>query len=198
MKIKYYCIFIFFSLIILSCQIDEYTPPVLTEEEKEELKNMPFYTAEDIKVIIYDENGSVSATVYGDFAEFRQNDEIFIENMKSLFQMKEDNEIKHTELISDYGKIIKRKNIEAYGNVVLIRKNEFRLETDKIFMIDENEAKGSILKTEKDKLVTIYYADGSIVKGYNGVWKQKTNQLTLEKAYTESENKNNVKKMFAN
>jgi hypothetical protein len=43
------------------------------------------------------------------------------------------------------------------------------------------------LTTEKGKLVTIYYADGTVIKGKNGQWEQGGNRIVLEETYTEAD-----------
>ncbi len=243
---------------------------------KEKLEKLPASISHNVKIVIYDKEGEENAIIYGDKAEFE--DSALIDNMKVLFKSEEDGEIKYSELVSDYGKINLGSSIEAWGNVVLIKKNEFRLETEKIYwnkgnykdylekeekeknaeMMRDNDNKeqnvenieedeevkdvksnekkdtkidtkmginnklskidisnsktttktnktndnnkkdtvGGILRTEKEKPVVIYYADGTVIRGKNGLWFQETNTLILEDTYTEADTESNPDSLF--
>lgn len=227
------------------------------------LEKLPASISHNVKIIIYDKNGEENAVIYGDKAEFE--DEVKIDNMKVLFKSEEEGEIKYSELVSDYGEIKLGSNIEAWGNVVLIKKGEFRLETEKIFWnkgsykdyaniqnagessekpieeekkidnkeniegketqkVSETLSKkrfntirsmqknktntttdrspkkesdvGGILRTGKDMPVIIYYTDGTVIRGKNGLWFQNTNTLILEDTYTEADTQSNPDKIF--
>jgi len=177
------------SLSFFNCKI-EYGSDNASDSEDFAGKNSPNSISTDVKIVIYNEIGEESATIFGDKAEFI-GDDALLDNMKVLFKSNEDGTIKYSELVSDYGKINLGSRIEAWGNVIMIKKDEFRLETEKIIWEKrpsqgKNSSNG-ILKTEPEKLVTIYYADGSVIKGKNGVWEQGNNMLILEDTYTQTD-----------
>lgn len=186
---------------IVSCDVDHEGDIQYKEEEIEEL---PFSVADNVLIVIYDDAGDEAATIYGDSAEFETNDDIIINNMRADFKSEENGDITYSKLISDYGKVTPESNLEAWGNVILIKEDEFRLETEKIYYFssgdkqDEQNKSSGIVKTEFDEPVIIYYADGTVVRGKNGIWYQESNKLVLEDTYTESETSGNTENMLFN
>jgi hypothetical protein len=185
-------------LFILFCNIDDYEETknneiILSDYVQNNYNEIPSSVTSEINIIIYNDSGEEVATINGDSAEFIEDDAI-IQNMQVLFQSEGENGKEFSNLLSDYGKINLGKKIEAWGNVIMIKEDEYRLETEKIVW-EKNERSNKsteestdgTLRTADGKLVTIYYADGTVIKGKNGYWEQGGNKITLEETYTHSD-----------
>ncbi len=215
-----FAVIIIISIGIISCRVDN----DLIDNNNAEIhvsdyvKNnygiLPSSVTSNIDIVIYDKKGKEIALIYGDKSEFVKDDAI-LQNMRVLFKSNGPSEEEKSTLISDYGKINLGKKIEAWGNVIMIKENEYRLETEKIIWEKEKkeisktkkpttptthdkeeEPSGGTLKTEEGKLVTIYYTDGTIIRGKNGYWEQGGNKIMLEETYTETYANNSSKSVF--
>ncbi len=106
---------------------------------KDNYNKIPSSITSKIDIVIYDKEGREAALIYGDSAEFVEED-VVIQNMRVLFKSKDssESEEENSTLISDYGKINMGKKIEAWGNVIMIKEMEYKLETEKIIW-EKNE-----------------------------------------------------------
>ncbi len=189
---------LFSSFFILSCNIDDYEDSDLKGDEivfsqyvQDNYKEIPSSVTSEINIVIYNNAGDEVATINGDSAEFVEEDAI-IQNMSVLFQSHGENGIEYSTLVSDIGKINLGRKIEAWGNVIMVKEDEYRLETEKIIWEKSEQSMNKDgtdgrLTTEEGKLVTIYYADGTVIKGKNGYWEQGGNRIILEETYTEAD-----------
>ncbi len=183
---------------ILFCNIDDYEETknneiIISDYVQNNYNEIPSSVTSEINIIIYNDSGEEVATINGDSAEFIEDDAI-IQNMQVIFQSEGENGKEFSNLLSDYGKINLGKKIEAWGNVIMIKEDEYRLETEKIIWEKNEKSNKSTedstdgtLRTADGELVIIYYADGTVIKGKNGYWEQGGNKITLEETYTHSD-----------
>jgi len=155
---------------------------LLSCEEKEQVQlptnppTVPLYKGEEFKMVIYGEKVDTGKTVYRNpspdliirgksDSTYLQTSEIDVLDLHVLYStVQEDGERIITQLTADKGKVDYRtKNFEAWGNVVIIKDNDMRIETEKILWKQSTNS----LTTEPGERVVIYKMDGTVEIGRN-------------------------------
>jgi len=152
--------FVFIQLSFMSgCWIDSDS-----EDLPENPENFPTQMAgEEMIYYGYNNDGSLDFIVRGTNDYYLQTKEFLLTDFKVLYYGKDEegNEV-ITQLTSNYGKIHTiTKNFQAWGNVIVIKKDDSRISTSQITY----DHKDKMLRTPPNNKVIIYRADGTITEG---------------------------------
>jgi len=146
MNIKY--LFFFIILFQIGCNF--------AKDKPRRTKGIVIPTSESklIKINSYDNYGNIKTIITGQRnVIFRDSKEILVDKIRILHILKEKGKDVFVQLMADNGKVnYKSLDCEAWGNAVIVRDKEVRIETEMVFW----NHKEKIFRSHKDDKVIIF------------------------------------------
>ncbi len=184
MKNRFFILILIFILAISACnddfaEIDEKNK--INEVNESDKEQFPKIVSNQFYQIFYNDLGERELIVYGQTERFYQNkNEIHLKDVQALILNHiSENEVREIMIEADNGKLdLNTRNGEVWGNVVIIRENEVRIETNRL--VWNNSLKK--LYSEENEEVIIYKNDGTITKGKSLVAENDLSVIEIENA----------------
>ncbi len=131
-------------LILISCD-DEVS-------NKKDILVIPTSEAKFLKIFRYDDKGGVEIVITGlKNVIFRDSKEIWLDKIRVLYLSKEGDKDVSIQLKADKGKVnYKTLNCEVWSNAVVLRENEVRIETERLFW---NHSEKKVYSKDEGKVV---------------------------------------------